>query len=363
MRDHRVWSLSLGRWGPVQVRLHMFFLLFAALTVFLGWHYLSAQGDAGFGWLCPLFLLVLLVSVVLHEFGHYLVAVRLGGGADQLVLGPLGGLAPVRVPFEPRSELAAILAGPVVNLVICLMCLTALLVLGSGESQTAAATFSHLINPLSVPFAQELGRPRIDPMVGLQLTLWINWVLFLVNMIPAFPFDGGRAFLALLAISPYGIPARRRVLIVAAFAKMVAIGLLFAAWFLRNVDSPNPIVPTWLALVLLSIFLFFSARKEESQHEMDETDEEVFGYDFSQGYTSLEPREDRPARTRAPFSLWLERRREQGQRRQRALEEEEDQRMDEILARLHVRGLKHLSHEERALLKRVSARFRSRLPK
>ena len=39
MRDQAIWSVSLGRWGGVQVRLHMFFVLFAAFTLYLSWLY------------------------------------------------------------------------------------------------------------------------------------------------------------------------------------------------------------------------------------------------------------------------------------------------------------------------------------
>ena len=86
MGSHRTWSISLGRWGGLQIRIHGFFLLFALLTLFLGWHAHTddALKIAG-GSLC-----ILLVSVFLHELGHYLAALRLGGDGSEMVLGPLG---------------------------------------------------------------------------------------------------------------------------------------------------------------------------------------------------------------------------------------------------------------------------------
>jgi Zn-dependent protease len=345
----------------VQVRLHMLFLLFAACTLYLSWRYSAVQTDPDLGWLGPLSLLILLVSVLVHEFGHYVVAVRLGGGTNQLVLGPFGGLAPIRVPYEPGSELIAILSGPVVNLIVCLLCLAALLFFGHGGQETASAKILYLLNPLAVPFGP-MHEP-IDSTIGLELTLWINWVLFLLNLIPAFPFDGGRALMALLATAPFSLPARRSVMVVAILAKVVAIGLLIAAWLVRHMDSPEPVIPAWFALLLLSLFLFFSARVEESQQLVDEPGESLFSYDFSQGFTSLERADEGQRRPRGPFMRWLERRREQRTRRQRALEAEEDRRMDDVLARLHDIGLENLSAEDRALLIRVSARYRSRPPK
>ena len=44
----------------------------------------------------------------------------LSPGGGQPGGGPLGGLTPVRVPFEPQWELVAIIAGPLVNSGICL---------------------------------------------------------------------------------------------------------------------------------------------------------------------------------------------------------------------------------------------------
>ena len=37
MRDHTTWSLSLGQWGSVRLRIHVFFLVFAVFTLYLGW--------------------------------------------------------------------------------------------------------------------------------------------------------------------------------------------------------------------------------------------------------------------------------------------------------------------------------------
>ena len=357
MSEQRVWSLSLGRWGPVQVRLHMFFLLFAALTLFLSWHYAGSDGDSGLRWLGTLSLLLLFGSVLLHEFGHYWAAVRLGGGADQIVLGPLGGLTPVRVPYDARGELIAIIAGPLINLIIALLCTAALLAYQQAYPALAKVEISSLLNPLRPPFPTG-DLAEFTPTIWLQLTIWINWLLFLMNLIPAFPFDGGRALLTICSLAPRARGTRRPVIIVATIAKAFAVGLLVAAWFMRK--DADPLIPAWFALVLLAIFLFFSARVEESQLEMDELNEDLFGYDFSQGYTSLDrPHQHAPA---APglFSQWREQRRTERLRRQKDRETEDDRRMDEVLARLHETGMDGLSPEDRALLNRVSTRYRSR---
>jgi hypothetical protein len=85
------------------------------------------------------------------------------------------------------------------------------------------------------------------------------------------------------------------------------------------------------------------------------------GYDFSQGYTSLEQAADTPRRRERNFiQRWLDKRRDVKRRRTREVEEEEERRVDEILARVKDVGLEALAPDERALLQRVSQRYRNR---
>ena len=123
-----------------------------------------------------------------------------------------------------------------------------------------------------------------------------------------------------------------------------------------------------LALTLLAIFVFFSARREELQlADVEANDEHVFGYDFSQGYTSLEgsseadDEDSTPSAAQASaLSRWWDKRRAARERRLYEQEADDDRRIDEILSRLHLRGMHSLSHEDRELLQRVSQRYRSR---
>ena len=352
MRDHGTWSVSLGRWGGVQVRLHMFFLLFAVCTVYLSWHAQRQHTGGGLMTLGLLSLAILFFSVLLHEVGHCYAAWRLGGFMDQMVLGPLGGLAPVRMPHDPRRKLTAHLAGPLVNLILCLACLPSLLIAG--------------VNVLGLlnPFAPVELISGTTWLAGLKLTFWINWLLLLINLLPAFPFDGGRILRALLMMISTGVDQRGMMAVAAIrLAQFTAVGLLVVAWLMRNAD-PVALVPAWFALMLMAIFVFFCARQEGNRYLEDEVEDDPFGYDFSEGYTSLERDDDEqePARTPTPGPLgrWLQQRQEANRHRQAEIESEEDRRMDAILARLHETGIKGLSAEEQSLLNRVSARYRSR---
>ena len=87
----------------------------------------------------------------------------------------------------------------------------------------------------------------------------------------------------------------------------------------------------------------------------------VFGYDFSEGYTSLEgsAAKVRPYRESA-LKRWRRRRSELRRQRRLAREAAEERRMDEILEKLHREGRSALTDEEHRFLVRVSAKYRNR---
>lgn len=347
MQQRDVWSLSLGRWGGAHVRLHIFFVLFGVITGYLAW---QEKGGDSFMPLAMISVILLFISVLIHELGHYITAKSVGGHMDVIVLGPVGGLRPLRVPGDPQGELLATLAGPLATLGLALLSLACAIMFqpeGAGD----------LVNPFA--FERNAGG-EIDwlPLV-FRLSMWINAWLFIVNLIPAFPFDGGRAAAAFLRVVRPQMTSERAISLVATFARLVAIALFVAAIFLRNQFDHAPF-PSWLALLLLSVFVFFSARAEEYQFDGEEEDEELFGYDFSQGYTSLE-RSAEPRVAKPGFiSRWWKERKRQQEVAQKELEAAEDREADDILARLHEVGMDGLSPRERSLLKRVSQRLRTR---
>lgn len=337
----------MGRWGGLHVRLHMFFLLFAASTLYFS-RLICDDASAEFVWIALGSLAILLLSLILHELGHYIAALRLGGEGDEIVIGPLGGLSSMRTPHSPSSECLVHLAGPAVNLAVCLVCSVPLLI-------TDPNGMFGLLHPLA---PSELIEGRWLLRV-LRLSFWVNWVLLLANLLPAFPFDGGRALRAGLSALRPDVAPRHAAFIVANLAKIAAVGLLILAWILRK-DNSNPSLPLWFSLVLLAILLYFSAKHEEDRSQEPETENELFGYDFSQGYTSLERAKTEPADQSGPVTRWLERRRVSRLQRQHQIEADEECRVDDILAQLHEHGIEALSAEDRALLKRVSARYRQR---
>ena len=341
MRDLLSWNLSLGRWAGVQVRLHVFFVLFAVVAL-----HLATKGAEDHLLLVTAACLgLLLASLLIHEFAHCLAARRFGGGADQILIWPLGGLAPVHVPHDPHQELLIALAGPAANLTCCLLVAPLLMF---------RVSLLPLLNPLAPPMGVD---GTLSWQMALSWAFWINWLLAVVNLLPAYPLDGGRVLRALLwAGTKHSF--RESAVLTARVAKFTAL-VLWVGAILLNGSAEYSFAA--LPLVLIGVFLFFGARQETDRLGEQESDDAVFGYDFSQGYTSLEktlapPRKQRPG----PIKRWLADRRATQLLKQQRLEAEEERRVDEVLVRLHEQGPDSLTEDDRALLARVSARYRNR---
>ena len=118
-----------------------------------------------------------------------------------------------------------------------------------------------------------------------------------------------------------------------------------------------------LIVLTLAFMIVVLALQESFQMQATESyDDSFMGYDFSQGYTSLEKSEAaaKPERRAGLLARWLARRKAEKQRRQLDLEQQTEQQLDAILAKVHERGLTSLTPSEKRLLKRASNRYRSK---
>ena len=166
----------------------------------------------------------LFVGVLLHEFGHSLVALRYGYEIDSITLWLLGGVANfAEFPEDWRHELAIAIAGPVVSLLVGVGSYVVFVTLPSG-ADPARFVFGYLAI--------------------------LNVVLAAFNLLPGFPMDGGRILRALLARDQ---PHARATQQAAAVGKAFAFGLgllgLFTNWF----------------LILLALFIYIAASGEAQQ--------------------------------------------------------------------------------------------------
>jgi len=171
------WSLKLGEVAGIRVQVHFTFLLFMAWIVLSG--LISGQSQQ-LVLANAAFLLGLFGCVVLHEFGHALMARRYGIRTKDITLLPIGGMARLeRMPEDPRQELWVALAGPAVNVVLAAG-------LGIWLSLTGGSPIPVGTDVTAGSFAERL--------------LLVNVSLALFNLLPAFPMDGGRVVRALLAL-------------------------------------------------------------------------------------------------------------------------------------------------------------------
>src|SRR5215203_2196935 len=107
------WSYTLGRIAGTDIKVHVTFLLIVGWWALIGY----SEGGPGAALTSALALLALFTCVLLHEFGHILMARRFGVRTPDVLLLPIGGVARLeRMPDEPKQELLIALAGPAVTL-------------------------------------------------------------------------------------------------------------------------------------------------------------------------------------------------------------------------------------------------------
>jgi Zn-dependent protease len=331
----------LGRWWGVAVYLHVFFVLSALLSL----AFLLREPDLLSAGL--MLVAVLLVSVTLHEVGHSLAALRVGGKVDAVVLGPMGGLISPRVPDEPEIHLFVALAGPIVHLMLAV--LAAAVLAAAGNTQLLG-----LLNPFATP--QDLVEPGSTGIVAAKLSLWLNWILMLLNLLPAYPFDGGPILRAML----WPALGRRTARVVTARVAMgVAFLFCLASLSLLTMAAEfQTHMPTWIPLLTLGLFLFFSARQDLSAAATSEWNEEPAGYQLSSD--GLDLLDVDWSSDNDDDGVLVEHQPRPAEQNRRAKEAIEDARVDDILARLHDSSWDALSPDEIAILQRASQRYRRR---
>jgi len=179
-----------------------------------------------------LFVFSLFACVGLHELGHALTAKRYGIKTKSITFFPIGGVARLsRMPKEPVQELTITIAGPLVNLAIAI-----LLFVGLGLSGNASFGMENLEQ-----------YSTINAENFLFMLFISNIVLFLFNLIPAFPMDGGRILRALIAMKTSYRTATQMA---------VTVGQVFAIMFVFVGLIINPF------LIIIAMFIFISAQSE-----------------------------------------------------------------------------------------------------
>jgi len=124
-------------------------------------------------------------SIVLHELGHAMVALRNGIGISSIQLWIFGGVAQMdRESDSPSTEFKVAIAGPLVTLaIVVVLTVVGLAAAGWHDFRDAALVEG------------DAGVPGILAMVAWLAT--INFAVLVFNLLPAFPMDGGRVVRAI----------------------------------------------------------------------------------------------------------------------------------------------------------------------
>ncbi|HUA12696.1 MAG TPA: site-2 protease family protein [Solirubrobacteraceae bacterium] len=176
-------NLQLGRIFGVRIGASMSWFLFLFVLIFWLSHFfhevlggsqttayvVAVAGALGY-----------FLSLVVHELGHALVARRLGIPIAGIDLWFLGGLARMRrEPATAGEELKVSAAGPFVTLLVLVACVAATLLVGGSEHTREVLLTTE--GAVTTPLLALLG------WLG-----FINAMLLVFNVLPAFPLDGGR---------------------------------------------------------------------------------------------------------------------------------------------------------------------------
>jgi len=230
----RSWSIPVGRLFGVDVRIHLTFFL---LPMFVFWtDYAAHQGNAN-GTHDMALVAIILACVGAHECGHMLAARRFGLIPKAVILLPLTGVVLYEESKTEKPQPAALLwtreirlalVGPLVNLALAV--LAAAVVTGAGRGGDL----------WKWPLLQAGNLPKS--------LVWANLYLAVLNLMPAYPLDGGRILRALFSRTLDNSAATRRAV---SISNAIAMVLMVAGLFS---DS-------WLTMV--GVIVFSAAQLEE----------------------------------------------------------------------------------------------------
>jgi Zn-dependent protease/predicted transcriptional regulator len=230
----RRWSIPVIHIFGIHFRVHFSFPLMFCLVWIL---------EAGRGPQVGLrsFILILLVmfAVLMHEFGHVVVAARNGIQVRSVVLLPITGIAlldeQAQRGLDAPREIRMALAGPMVNLVLAVFFGTSILL------------FRPQVHLFSSPLLTPFDLPRS--------LAWAQVFVAVLNLLPAYPLDGGRILRAVLAINGDQVTATRRAVSIGQFFSL-ALFLVGGVVFLGS-SSNN------LWIMMAGVFLFLAAQMED----------------------------------------------------------------------------------------------------
>jgi Zn-dependent protease len=231
-------SLRLFKIFGISVELHWTFFLIFLIVI-----------PEGLGGL--LFFLLLFILVLIHELCHSLMAKNFGVKVQRITLTPLGGIASLEIPEDPKKEFLISLAGPMSNFVMMFLVLLLAFFLNFPLN-----SFIDSIVPSLVRFSILISNPSTLAEVLLVL-FQVNLLLGAFNILPGFPMDGGRILRSLLAFKLEYIKATE---IAVQIGRIAAIFFIIAGLGIFDVLVGTDYASLWL--IIIGLFLIFAGGQE-----------------------------------------------------------------------------------------------------
>lgn len=195
-------SLNIGTYFGIPLNLHWtFFLFVAGLTIYLS------------HWVVIPILIVLYSFVIFHEFGHALTARYFNIQCESITIYPIGGIARINLSGDnPTHEFWVTIMGPLVNVFF-------------------AVCFYFFSDNLII-----------------LILMWFNISVFVFNMVPAWPMDGGRILRSILC-QFFDFYFATKIAVYTSYFFIICLGIYSVLTF------------KLLILIILPI-LFFAAKRE-----------------------------------------------------------------------------------------------------
>ncbi|HVE41992.1 MAG TPA: site-2 protease family protein [Planctomycetota bacterium] len=179
------WSFPLFRIFGIEIRVHWFMLLMIGILLLQA----APGGPVALGWVAA-GLVILIISILFHEFGHCWMAIRQKGHAEKILIWPLGGLSYVDYEHGPVQQIKVSGIGPLSSFVLSGIFYGSLV--GSG---------AHWDWGLLLPYENWVPAGYSVLQVILLIAARLNLFLGLFNLVvPAYPLDGGQVLFGLLTL-------------------------------------------------------------------------------------------------------------------------------------------------------------------
>ena len=230
----------------IPVRVHPLFWLTSAV---LGWQENNLPGVL-------IWIVCVFVSIIVHEFGHGLMARRFHGSPSVVLYG-MGGLCYSQGERTPWERLAVILAGPGAGFVLCALVLLGTSAVFGLTGSEHLAVVMRLAGIGGSPQQLMSGISKLPSDTALEIytnLVWINLMWGLVNLLPIWPLDGGQATQVVLSMVDRKQGSRR-----AHVVSLLTAGILAVLAAARGSD--------FFLTIFFGMFAFINFQVLQSLHQ------------------------------------------------------------------------------------------------